>query len=174
MTSLRIHMGRTLALGLPLVGSQLAQVVIGVTDTIMLGRYSVEALAAATLGSSLFFTLFLLGAGPGHRRHGGRGRRGGPRGRAHRPPRRADERLAVDRRGPDADAGHVVLPRRSCWRCASCPRTRAGAQAYLRVAMLGIVPSLMTMSFRSHLSALERTRVVLWSDAGGGGAERRA
>ena len=50
-------------LGAPLVLGQFAHMAIGVTDSIMLGWYSVEALAAGVLGHTLFFIIFVLGAG---------------------------------------------------------------------------------------------------------------
>ena len=64
-TSWRAHTRATLALGLPLIGGQLAQFGIYMTDTIMLGWYDVEALAAAVLGTTFFFVLFIVGSGFG-------------------------------------------------------------------------------------------------------------
>ena len=57
------HVRAIALLGLPLIGGHLAQFAIGLTDTVMLGWYGVQALAAVTLGGSYFFVLFLLGAG---------------------------------------------------------------------------------------------------------------
>ena len=54
-----------LRLGAPLILSQLALMGIGVTDSIMLGWYSVEALAAGVLGHTVFFVIFIVGAGFG-------------------------------------------------------------------------------------------------------------
>lgn len=48
----------------PLVLTQLAQMAIGTTDTIMLGRYSKTALAAAVLGNTVFFFTWIIGQGP--------------------------------------------------------------------------------------------------------------
>jgi len=59
------HFRAITILGLPLIGGHLAQYAIGLTDTVMLGRYSVEALAAVTLAGSYFFLLFLFGSGFG-------------------------------------------------------------------------------------------------------------
>ena len=50
-----------LRLGAPLILSQLALMGIGVTDSIMLGWYSVEALAAGVLGHTVFFVIFIVG-----------------------------------------------------------------------------------------------------------------
>ena len=57
------HARAMLVLGVPLVGSQLAHAIIGLTDTVMLGWHSIEALAAGVLGTSFFFTLFVVGSG---------------------------------------------------------------------------------------------------------------
>ncbi|PKP83948.1 MAG: MATE family efflux transporter [Alphaproteobacteria bacterium HGW-Alphaproteobacteria-2] len=57
------HLRAILALGLPLIGSHLAQFSIHLTDTLMLGWYDVEALAASVLAVALYFVLFLVGSG---------------------------------------------------------------------------------------------------------------
>ena len=57
------HARAIAVLGLPLVGGHLAQFAIGLTDTVMLGWYGVEELAAVTLAGSYFFILFMLGGG---------------------------------------------------------------------------------------------------------------
>src|SRR5579872_7252608 len=53
-----------LKLAAPLALTQLAQMAIGVTDTLMLGRYSQTALAAAVLGNTVFFFCWIIGQGP--------------------------------------------------------------------------------------------------------------
>eukprot|EP01031_Cornospumella_fuschlensis_P028898 gene28898-34873_t len=57
------HARATLTLGLPLIGSHVAQFVLHLTDTVMLGWYGVLPLAAGVLGASSFFTIFVLGSG---------------------------------------------------------------------------------------------------------------
>ena len=57
------HARETLVLGLPLIGSHLAQMALHVTDTVMLGWYGVVSLAAVVLGASSFFIVFVLGSG---------------------------------------------------------------------------------------------------------------
>jgi MATE family multidrug resistance protein len=47
------------------------------------------------------------------------------------------------------------------------PQVAADGQLYLRIAGLGIVPAVLAIVLRSHLSALERPRVVLWAWLGG-------
>jgi MATE family multidrug resistance protein len=62
--AVRREAGALLRLALPLAATQLAQMAILATDTVMLGRFSKEALAAAALGNTVFFFAWLLGCGP--------------------------------------------------------------------------------------------------------------
>jgi MATE family multidrug resistance protein len=48
----------------PLIVTQVAQMAIGVTDTIMLARFSSVALAGAVLGNTMFYFCWMLGSGP--------------------------------------------------------------------------------------------------------------
>ena len=57
------HARETLALGLPLAGSALAQMALHVTDVVMVGWYGVVPLAAVVLGASGFFIIYVLGSG---------------------------------------------------------------------------------------------------------------
>ncbi|MEI7790239.1 MAG: MATE family efflux transporter [Alphaproteobacteria bacterium] len=52
-----------LRLAVPMAATQLAQMVILATDTIMLGHFSNRALAAAALGNTIYFMCWLLGSG---------------------------------------------------------------------------------------------------------------
>ncbi len=51
----RTEARKLLTLGIPLIGSNLAQFAIGLTDAVMLGWYDVSALAAVTLAGSFYF-----------------------------------------------------------------------------------------------------------------------
>lgn len=53
------------SLGLPLITAQLAQMLINVTNTIMLGRLGPDELAASVLGWQLFFVIWMFGTGFG-------------------------------------------------------------------------------------------------------------
>lgn len=155
-------LSRTLVLGLPLVGSQVAQLLVGLTDTLMLGRYSVAALAASTLSTTFFFSVFVLGSGfamavlPLSAAAVGRG----DETRARRAARMGLWLSAL--------FGLACLPL-FVWSEAlllglgQSPQIAADAQAYLRIAGLGLLPALLTATLRSHLSALEHTRIVLWA-----------
>lgn len=61
--SLIQNLRKLFALGLPIVGSNLAMMLIGVTDIVMVGWHSVEELAALILATTLFFNIFILGSG---------------------------------------------------------------------------------------------------------------
>jgi len=52
-----------LRLAVPLAATQLAQMIILATDTVMLGHYNKESLAAAALGNTVYFLVWLLGNG---------------------------------------------------------------------------------------------------------------
>ena len=59
----RDHIKAYLVLGLPLVGSHVAQMMITLIDTLMLGWYDVDALAAQVLAGTMFFVFFIFGSG---------------------------------------------------------------------------------------------------------------
>jgi MATE family multidrug resistance protein len=53
-----------LRLAVPMAATQLAQMIILATDTVMLGHYNKESLAAGAIGNTVFFFIWLLGTGP--------------------------------------------------------------------------------------------------------------
>src|SRR5690606_30309665 len=57
------HVRATVVLALPLVGTQLAQTAMNVTDTLMLGWLGAEGLAAGILGTQAFFIVYIFGVG---------------------------------------------------------------------------------------------------------------
>ena len=61
--SWKSHFLATLALGIPLIGAQLAQLGINITDVFIMGRLGTPELAAMVLASQYFFTLFIFGSG---------------------------------------------------------------------------------------------------------------
>ncbi len=62
MTS-RDHLKQTIALAVPVAIGQIGQVLLGVTDSLMVGRLGSEHLAAASLGNSIFLLLLVLAVG---------------------------------------------------------------------------------------------------------------
>jgi len=62
-TIARREVRATMILGLPLVGAQLAQILLSTTDTIMAGQVSPHDLAYVALGGSLWYPMSLFGLG---------------------------------------------------------------------------------------------------------------
>lgn len=160
------HARALFALGLPLIGSNLAMTATHITDTLMLGWYSVEALAAVVLGGTFWFVIFLLGSGFGW----------AVMPMAAEAAGRGDETTLrrVTRMGLWVSLlfAAAVLP--LMWfsgpllrLAGQDPQIAALAQDYLRIAGFGLVPALLTTTLRSTLSALERTRIVLWATVAG-------
>lgn len=155
------HGRAILKLGLPLIGGHLAQIAIGITDTVMLGWFSVEALAAVTIGSTFFFVLFIFGSGFAWAVM--------PMVASFEAEEDQTNVRRATRMGLWLSTGFsvVVLPV-MIW---SEPVLRLmgqeeqvvrDASAYLTIAGFGILPALLVMVLKSYLAALERTQVVLW------------
>lgn len=155
------HMRAILVLGLPLIGGHLAQVLIGVTDTVMLGWYSVDALAAVTLGASYFFVLFLFGSGAALAVM--------PMVASFAAEGDETSLRRATRMGMWISVGFGLLAMPvMIW---SEPVLRLlgqgddvarNASQYLAFVAYGIIPALLVMVLKSYLAALERTQVVLW------------
>ena len=138
----------------------MAQFAIGMTDTLMLGHYGVEALAAGTLGSTVFFVAVISGSGFAF----------------------AVMPMVAEALGHDDDRAARRVTRMGLWASAAYgvvltpvllfaePILRFLGQeaavselagAYLRIAGWGLVPALLAFVLRSHLAAHERTRIIL-------------
>jgi MATE family multidrug resistance protein len=155
------HVRALLALGLPLIGSNLAQMLLHVIDTVMLGWYGVTALASVVIGSSAFFIVFILGSGFGI---AVLGMVASALGAGDTTQVRRDTRMGL---WLSAGYGIAVVP--LMWwsgpilRAAGQEQAVAAlAQDYLRIAGFGMAPALLIMVLKSYLSAFERTQVVLW------------
>lgn len=155
------HVRAILVLGLPIIGSNLGQFAIGLTDTVMLGWYGVEALAAVTLAASYFFVLFLMGSGfawavmPMVAAYDAEGDEIGLR--------------RATRMGLWLSTMFAVLAMPLLWwsepvlRALGQNEIVAGQAAqYLRIAGWGIFPALFVMVLKSYLAALERTQIAFW------------
>lgn len=156
------HLRAILALGLPLIGSHLAQFAIHLTDTLMLGWYDVEALAASVLAVSLFLVLFLVGSGfawavmPLVASAAAQGDTAQMR-------RVARMGLWLSAAAGLVSLAPLLLSEPILLRAGQDARLSALAGQYLGIAGWGILPALLVMVLKSHLSALEATRMVLWS-----------
>ncbi|WGW05682.1 MATE family efflux transporter [Tropicibacter oceani] len=155
------HTRAVLTLGLPMIGGHLAQLAIGLTDTVMMGWYGVPELAALTLAGSYFFTLFLLGSGFAW----------------------AIMPMVANFAAQDDEVQIRRATRMALWlsllffvavmplfwfsgtillMLGQTEDSAALAQTYLRIAGWGMLPALGVMAFKSYLAGLEYTRVVLW------------
>ncbi|MBC2837121.1 MATE family efflux transporter [Paragemmobacter straminiformis] len=155
------HARATLALGLPLIGSHLAQMALHVVDTVMLGWYGVTELAAVVIGGSSFFVVFILGSGFAQ---AVMPMVAASLGEGDEAQVRRDTRMGL---WLSLGFGIAVYP--LFWNAEPVllmlgqkPEVAALAQDFLRVAGLGMVPALLVMALKSYLAALERTQVVLW------------
>lgn len=160
------HARAVLVLGLPLIGGHLAQFAVGLSDTVMLGWYSVDALAAVTLAHGAFFAIFMLGSGFAL---------------AVMPMVAASDALGDDtgtRRATrmglwlSVAFAALALPlflwsRTLLETLGQTPEVAENAAAYLRIVGWGLLPALVVMVLKSYLAALEHTRVVLWVTVGG-------
>lgn len=57
------HIRGTFAIGIPLIGAQLAQLGIHTTDVVILGQFGAQYLAAIVLAGQFLFTVFVFGTG---------------------------------------------------------------------------------------------------------------
>ena len=150
----------TLALALPLAAAQLAQVLMGITGTAMMGRLGGDALAAGGLAAALYFTVafvfqgILNAAGPLVAHAIGAGR--------------------PDRTGPIVASGLYIAAGLAIigiflvleieplltW-IGHAPPLVAATASYLRAAIFGMPASLGFALYRSYLAASARTGPVM-------------
>ncbi len=157
----RPHIRATLALGLPLIGSHLARMAIGVGDTVMIGWYGVEPLAALVIATSCFHILFFLGMGFGTAVMG-------PIATNIAAGRETEVRRGT-RMALWLSAGFALLGMPLLWwsepillALGQTPAVSALAQEYLRIAGWGLALVLGQLTLSSYLAAMERTAIVMW------------
>ncbi len=155
-------------LGLPLIGSHLAQMLLHVTDVILMGWYGVTELAAVVIASSSFFVIFILGAGFAQ---AVMPMVASAIGRGDEVQVRRDTRM-----GLWLSIGFGVLTYPLFWwsgplllSLGQKPEVAELGQEFLRIAGFVMIPSLLVMVLKSYLAALERTQVVLWVTLAGVG-----
>lgn len=159
------HARALLVLGLPLIGSHLAQMALHVADTVMMGWYGVTELAATVLGASSFFVIFILGSGFAQ---AVMPMVAAALAEGDETQVRRDARMGLWLSILFGMASYPLF----WWSEAVLlalgqkPEVAALAQDYLRVAGLGMMPALMVMALKSYLAALGRTQVVLWVTLG--------
>ncbi|MEX2407508.1 MAG: MATE family efflux transporter, partial [Rhodovibrionaceae bacterium] len=150
----------TLALALPLIGAQLAQVGIQTIDIVMIGWLGPQELAAAALGSSIFFASWLFAMGicsavaplVAYAR-------GSKQPRQVRRSVRQGFWVALT----------IGLPLSlALWQMEAIllslgqlPGNAALAGSYIQAMLFGFVPSLWFVVMRSFLSAMDKGRIIL-------------
>ena len=63
MSEIKQHIKNTLQLAYPVIIGQLGFIMMGVVDSLMVGKLGSTFLAAASLGNSLTFIIFIVGIG---------------------------------------------------------------------------------------------------------------
>ncbi len=161
----RVNLRMVLSLGLPLAGSHLAQFMLAVTDTIMLGWYGVADLAAGVLGAALFFAVFTFGTGFANAVM--------PMVATAAASGQETEVRRATRMGLwlSIAFGIAVLP--IFWfsgailgRLGQPDEVVPLAEAYMRILGFSLVPALCVMVLKNYLAALGRTQVALWTTVG--------
>lgn len=156
----------TLALGLPLVGAQLAQMAINTTDVLMIGRLGAQELAASVLAFNMYMLLWFFGMGV----------------------IQAVIPLAAKARGQRAMRDLRRSVRMGFWVVAfyclpvwglmayaeeiwlflgQDPQIAATAGGYMDVLKWTMFPALSIMAVRGFLTIMERAQVVLWATIAG-------
>ncbi len=152
-----------LTLAAPLVLTQLAQMAIGTTDLLLLGRYSQAALASVAIGNTVYWFAWLLGGGPAsavspmiaHILGERAGNRGGVR---------ASLRMGLWAVGI---VSLVVMP--IMWSAKPIllmlhqqPELADGAGKFVTIVSFGLPFSLATMVLSGFATALGHPRAGLW------------
>ena len=157
-----VELRATLALGVPLIAAQLAQIAINTTDTLMMGRLGPEALAAGALGTTLYFIPTIAGIGLTAAVSAIVAQERGARRSDVRGPRRTVRQglWAVTILGLfglvllwNGDAAMLAL--------GQDPALVEGAMTYVRSAMWGFLPALWFLVLRAFASSMERAAPVL-------------
>lgn len=155
------HIRATLALGIPLIGAQLAQLGIHTTDVVIVGQLGIQELAAIVLAGQFLFTVFILGSGisiavmPMVAQAFGHG-----------------DAVAIRRSlrmGLWASIGYWLLALPVYFHAEPVllalkqkPEIARLAADYIDIATFAMLPGLLFLVLRSLVSAVNRAGVILW------------
>ncbi|MCB4824640.1 MATE family efflux transporter [Roseicella aerolata] len=164
----------TLALAWPLALTNLSQHALALTDAIILGWFSTEALAAATLGANLYWAVMAaplgtaLAATPILAQARGAGRLAGGEGRGWVRQMRRGAQSALW-----ASLAMLLPAMLLLWFAEAVllalgqePGLAALAGAYVRCLMWGLLPFCAFVVLRGFLAAMERPAPALWIAVG--------
>ncbi|SFB47877.1 multidrug resistance protein, MATE family [Rhizobium sp. NFR07] len=159
------HLRATFALGIPLVGAQLAQMAIHTTDVILVGWLGTTELASVVIATQVFFIVFIFGTGftsaviPLVAQALGQSDKVGVR-------------RAV-RMGLWVVIAYCALMAPVLWfsgpillALGQAPDVAANAEGYLRIAQWGMFPALGLFAIRSFVTGLEKGSIVLYVTLG--------
>jgi len=155
------HFRATLALGIPLIGAQLAQLGIHTTDVVILGRLGAAHLGAIVLSGQFFFTVFIFGSGfanavmPMVAQAYGRGDTVSVR-RAVRMGMWVSILFAIAAVPLFYHAEELLLL------AGQRPEVAELSGRYLAIAQWGLAPALLFMTLRGLVSAHGRAGIVLY------------
>lgn len=155
------HIRATLALGIPLIGAQLAQLGIHTTDVVIVGQLGAQSLAAMVLSGQFFFTIFIFGSGfsiavvPMVAQAFGRGDV-------------VSVRRAI-RMGMWVSIGYTLLTAPLFFNAEAIllalgqkPEVAALAADYVMIVQFGLLPALLFAVLRALVSAIGRAGIILY------------
>ena len=155
------HLWATLVLGVPLVFTQIIHVLIGATDTLMLGWLGVAELAAGTLAFQMIFAALIIGLGfaaaitPLVASAVGR--------EDHQAARRSARMglwvlliTALLLMIPLSFSDWILLA------LGQKPELVVLAGSYIVIAKWSIIPALLLAGLRNFVTGLERTKAIVW------------
>ena len=155
------HVRATLALGIPLIGAQLAQLGIHTTDVVIVGQLGAQSLAAMVLSGQFFFTIFIFGSGfsiavvPMVAQAYGRGDV-------------VSVRRAI-RMGMWVSIGYTLLTAPLFLNAEAIllalgqkPEVSALAADYVMIVQFGLLPALLFAVLRALVSAIGRAGIILY------------
>lgn len=162
-----LHESRlTLRLAVPLMIGQLSQMLLGVADTVMVGRLGVTELAALTFANSLFHVPFVFGIGiltaVSVATSNSRGANDPPGARGSC--RHGIYLAAVIGLGLFA-VSWLVSMRLELF--GQPPNVSDRTAVYFRILMASLVPALASIALKNHADALNRPWTPFWISLGG-------
>lgn len=156
----------TLKLALPLVIGQVSQMLLGVADTVMLGKLGVTELAVLTFTNSLFYLPFVFGVGvltpvsvfTSNARGGGDPAAG-------RASCRNGLQIATLIGLVLAILCCALTPFLNCF--GQPPEVVARVPVFYLIIMASMVPALMSIALKNHADAMDRPWPAFWIFLGG-------
>ena len=153
--------GSLLLLGLPLIGSSVAQFSLTIIDTAMLGHYNPISLAAVVIGGSFFFSFFIVGSGFAFAIV--------PLVAAYEAQSEPRKIRRITRMGLWMSVlytGGVI----ACFLNSEIILIGIGQSSeiakyagdYLKIMGFGLLPALLVVTLRSFLTGLKHTQIILW------------